>query len=60
MSNKKVEIIITGQGHKKYKCQKCGQTSKRRFNLERHYTRFHEQIILKTCCGEYSLINYTV
>ncbi|XP_071555381.1 uncharacterized protein [Temnothorax nylanderi] len=50
MSNR-VEIF-TVNGDKMYKCEKCGEMSKRRFNVERHYRRFHEKIKpQKTCCG---------
>ncbi|XP_024874232.1 uncharacterized protein LOC112456130 [Temnothorax curvispinosus] len=51
MSNK-VEIFKVN-GDKMYKCQKCGEMSKRRFNVERHYRRFHEKIKpQKTCCDK--------
>lgn len=54
---KKIEIVAV-EGSKMYKCQKCSQISKRRYNMERHYIRFHEKMIFsKTCCGKYSLIN---
>lgn len=48
----KVEVTKMQNG-KIYKCQKCFLTSKRRYNVERHYQRFHEKMSLKICCGKY-------
>ncbi|XP_011700987.1 PREDICTED: uncharacterized protein LOC105457804 isoform X2 [Wasmannia auropunctata] len=50
MSNKIIILVV--EGTKLYKCIKCGEMSKRRYNTERHFRRFHENIYPgKTCCG---------
>ncbi|KAL6261189.1 hypothetical protein P5V15_008713 [Pogonomyrmex californicus] len=47
----KVEVIIDDE-NKLYKCLKCNEISKRRYNAERHYKRFHENTFpKKICCG---------
>ncbi|XP_036149818.1 uncharacterized protein LOC118647932 [Monomorium pharaonis] len=44
------EVVIDGE--KWQKCNKCGLISRRRYNTERHYKRFHDLIIPgKTCCN---------
>ncbi|KYN19345.1 hypothetical protein ALC57_08318, partial [Trachymyrmex cornetzi] len=43
--------IISIEGITMYMCKKCDEMSKRRYNMERHFTRFHETILPeKTCC----------
>ncbi|KYN08658.1 hypothetical protein ALC62_00329 [Cyphomyrmex costatus] len=39
------------EGMTMYTCKKCDEVSKRRYNMERHFRRFHETITPgKTCC----------
>lgn len=46
--------IISIEGITMYTCKKCDEMSKRRYNMERHFRRFHETILPgKTCCGKY-------
>ncbi|XP_011866212.1 PREDICTED: uncharacterized protein LOC105561117 isoform X2 [Vollenhovia emeryi] len=47
-----MEITTTPDGIKMYKCRKCSEISKRRYNLMRHFIRFHEKIMpRKSCCS---------
>ncbi|XP_025990430.1 uncharacterized protein LOC113003768 [Solenopsis invicta] len=47
MSN---EVMVGDE--KMQKCPKCSLMSRRKFNMERHYKRFHEKTFpKKICCG---------